>query len=502
MASGCCEECQKLHGFCPESARKLISHIPATKSELDEAVRYLKERGRILSNLVINDWDDLRQAMLPQKTEIGERNYPYSPPVVEVSSPPADAKARDAILKMAACEKEKNDAAVGEVINRREILPIAQFIGELLLKNGSGINIINKEVEKRYPDKEQVKAAVQFLKTSVDPILLMTRLAIYPILFPDCQKTRDFLRANSIKVANVFPMRACHDCRNKINGVCSVIGIKVIENGISDEEANQAIDEMHTVGRLSSAQVRDLKGIPDHKKRLAEAVGVAFTQGGERTNTKTSSECGSQNGLILSAENFANRQNAVLWAIDALSRTASVTQIRNELRKNRDDADRIVCDAMALLETVSADSLDACMDEKYLFASNPRLIRGKKCRTCPHADDMQCRRHGLVFSQVRMEDQDNGETREAKEVLDYFKDTTVVADVDPNSANKSIEIKFPNEGASMVVDLGPSNAITNYQQIYDLLPQDIDIGSKKGGLPPLEVEGLGAAEGLDLSGIF
>jgi hypothetical protein len=495
----CCQVCEK-NGFCIEAGKKLIQNFRA-KSALMDACRHLMECGRIFPGEKIENWNDLRQAMLPSKTEIKERIYPYSPPIVEVPPLKVDAVAQDEILKQAGARKEKGNATILDAINAREILPIAQFIGELLLKNGSGINIIKSEVEKRFPDRERVKAAVEFLKINVDPVLLMTRLAIYPLLFQDCQKTKDFLRTNSIKVANVFPVRACQDCRNKINGVCSLIGAKIVENGICDDEANQAIDELSTMGRLSSSQVRELKGIPDRMKRLVKAVGLAFSQGRKGINSKTTSTCGSPNGLIQSAGNFANRENSVLWAMDALAKTATVTQIRNKL--NRDDADQIVCDALASTSRVHADSLDTCLHDKYVFASDARLVRADKCSACPHADQLQCRRHGLVFSLESVANETENVSPEAREVLSYFADSRMVADVDPDNTKKTIDIQFKNEGAEMTIDLGKqdtSGAITNYQQLYDFLGPNVEVGPKLGGVAPMEIQGLGTE--MDISAVL
>ncbi len=502
MAPGC-ELCNSRYGFCPESGKKLIANVPATKEELREASRHLMESGRILSDARIADWDDLKRAMSPPKSEIGDRVYPHASPVVEAAPPKMDARAQDDILRKVGSQKEKDNATIGETINAREILPIARAIGELLLK-GTDLEIVRKEVERKFPDKMRIKSAIDFLHRNASSELLLTHMAAVPALYGgNCEKCRQFLHENGIRVAAVLPINQCVDCqrRKNLTHSCSLIGARILEDGVRDADVNQAIDELRVEGRLSSRQAQELKDNRDAGKRLNEAVRLSYN--GEKKNriTESASESGKPNALVLSAQNFAIRENAVLWAVGALAKTATVTQIRKELSKVRADADQIICDAMATTKTVHAESLDTCTTDHYAF-SNSGVIRSVKCDSCPYADELQCRRHGLIFSQVSMGDLDNGETSEAKEVLDYFKDTAVVAEIDPNSTNKTIDIKFPNEGASMVVDLGPSNAITNYQQIYDLLPQDIEIGSKKGGVPPLEVQGLGAAEGFDLSGMF
>ena len=501
VMSGDCKECEKqYYGICPQSGRKLIAGVPAGKAELRESCRHLAERGRILSNANINDWNDLKLAMAPQKAEENSRIYPHASPVGPILSQRIDVQQQNTILNDAAIQKQQERDAVHQELDARTVVPVARKIAELLL-TGTEWAVAREEVERLFPDNAVVKAAIAFLKRNSNPALLASHLAAFPSLYAgDCHECRDFLRTNCIKVACVFPTVACKDCKWRDNPTrsCSLIGASVLEKtGIGAEAVNHAIDEFRAKGRLVSSQAKGLKEIPDLLRRLSEAVRMAFAS----TERIDPIRVG-RNALVGSADNFASKENLVIWAQDALSKAASVTEIKKELKRHRTDADQVACDALALTRTVHADSLDACLSEKYVFASNAVLVPGEKCSACPHMDQLQCRRHGVAFSMENGPDETNSVSPEAREVLNYYADSHLVADVDPENTKKTIDIQFKNEGAQMTIDLGPSGAITNYQQLYDFLPQSIDISSKKGGAPPLEVQGLGAAEGFDLSGMF
>ena len=209
------------------------------------------------------------------------------------------------------------------------------------------------------------------------------------------------------------------------------------------------------------------------------------------------------NALILSAEDFARRENAVLSVMKALSKTVTISQIRTALKRYR-NADQIVCDAIASLQKISVDCMDNCLDEKYDIAGKPVLIKSKKCENCPHAvpDGLQCKRQGLAFSQKYTMNQYNGITPEAQDMQSFFANSGLLVDLNPNNTNKkAIDITY--EGVEMPIDLGKSEgtgSITNYQ-LVDCLPPDIEINPVKSSMPPLEVEELGIG-GLDLTGIF
>jgi hypothetical protein len=475
MAPGC-ELCKTVHGFCPESGKKLVADIPATKQELREACRHLMECGRILSDAKINDWGDLKKAMSPpEPSEMWGRVYPHASPVVEKSLPKMDARAQDEILKKAESQRVKNDAIVREAINGPEIRRVARLIGELLLK-GTDLDLVRKEVERKFPDAVLIKAAIEFLHRVASSELLLTRIVASPALYDgDCHKCRKFLHENSVKVAAVLPIKQCKDCLQKDNTTrsCSIIGARIMEDGPSEADVNQAIDELKVKGRLSLGQVRGLKTNTDPRKRLIEAVRLAYGGEGKTKSEELVSRPESKNSLTLTTESSADRENAVLWAVGALAEAATANQVKAALKKKQSDAEEVVNDALVAAKTFRADPLDACMDDKYSSQDNMN--------------------------------QNNGETQEANAVREFFADSDLVVNVDADKTRKTIDIRFLNEGAEMTIDLGKNDslgAITNYEQLYDLLPQNVDIGPKKTGEPPLNVQGLGAAEGLDLSGIF
>jgi hypothetical protein len=268
-----------------------------------------------------------------------------------------------------------------------------------------------------------------------------------------------------------------------------------MKDRVSDAEVNQAIDELYVKGRLNSRQVRELKMKTDPRKRLHEAVRLSYHV--ERRNKVEKS------AWILSAQNIATKYDAILWVIDALSRTAAITQIKKLLRIKYSDVDQIVNDAMAAMTTINADSLD-CVEEKYHFPSSPLLVRSEKCGSCPHAnDEQQCRRHRLVFAQEYSVN--SGETPEVKEILGYFEGSELIADVDPSPTKSSLDIQFWNPGWKLVVDAGSgdsSKALDNYQEIFEYVEPLVEVDAVKASVPPLEIEGLGSGEGFDISSLL
>jgi hypothetical protein len=499
--AGDCKECEKqFNGICPESGRKLIAEVPAGKTELRESCRHMAERGRILSNANINDWNDLKLALAPQKAEENIRMYPHASPVGPILSQRIGAQQQNTILNEAAINKQQATDAVHQELDARTVVPVARKIAELLLK-GTEWAVAREEVERIFPDKAVVDAAIAFLKKNSDPALLVSHLAAFPSLYGDCQKCRDFLRTNSIRVANVFPTAACKDCKWRDNPTrsCSLIGARVLEKtGIGPEDVNQAIDEFRAEGRLASNQAKCLKEIPELRRRLSEAVRMAFT-----STEKTDPPRVGRNAFIGSAANFASKENLVIWAQEALSRKASMAEIKKELKKHRTDAEQIACDALASMNTIHADSLDACLHDQYVFSSNARLVPANKCSTCPHADQMQCRRHGVAFSLGNGLNETDDVNLEAREILSYFADSNLVAEVDPDNTKKTIDIQFKNEGAEMTIDLGKndaSGAITNYQQLYDFLGPNVEVGPRMGGMAPMDIQGLGGE--MDISSIL
>jgi hypothetical protein len=405
-----------------------------------------------------------------------------------------NAQAQDCFLKNAAFQKEKNDVAMKEAINMQNFFPIARYIAESLLK-GTDFGIIKAEVEKKFPDKSQIKAAIDFLNRNANPELLVTNLTVAPALYDSCEKCGQFLHNNGIKVATVCPIKKCATCfhRKNATGSCSLIGAPIMKDGVSNADVNQAIDELHVKGRLSSSQVRELKMKTDARERLNEAVRLSY-------ETKNKAE---KSALTISFQNFATKENAILWVIDALSRAAAITQIKKLLRMKRHNADEIVNNAMAAVKTINADSLD-CVEEKYRFPSSPLLVRSEKCGGCNHANDERlCRRHGLVFAQEYSVN--NGETPEAKEILNFYAGSEMIADVDQSPVRPGVDVQFWNPGWKMVVDVGSgdsSRAPDNYQEIFEYVEPIVEVDPVKASVLPLEIDGLGSGEGFDISGLL
>jgi hypothetical protein len=304
----------------------------------------------------------------------------------------------------------------------------------------------------------------------------LTHIAALPALYDgDCQKCRQFLHEHGIKVAAVVPIKQCADCqqRNNVTRSCSLIGARIMEDGVSESDVNQAIDELKAKCRLSSGQVRELRTNTDAGKRLIQAVRLSYGAKGKTKPQESVSKSDSKDALTLATESFASRDDAVLWAVGAHSEAATANQVKDALRKKQINAEDVVNDALMAAKTVQADPLAAFMDDKYSSQDNMN--------------------------------QNIGEIPEAKAVREFFADSDLVVNVYAEKTRKTIDIRFLNEGAEMTIDLGKndnSGMITNYEQLYEVLPKNVDIGPKKTGEAPLEVQGLGAAEGLDLSEIF
>jgi hypothetical protein len=304
-------------------------------------------------------------------------------------------------------------------------------MGELLLK-ATDPGLVRKEVERKFPDPMLVKAAIGFLHRIAGSELLLTHITAVPALYDgDCQKCRQFLHESGIKVAAVSPIKQCIDCqqRNNIARSCSLIGARIMEDGVTEAEVNQAIDELRAKDKLSPDQVRALKANGDVRKRLIEAVQLSYGAKGKRKPEESVSKSDSEKGLTLATESFASKDDAVLWAVGAHSQATTASQVKQALRKKQVDAEDVVNEALVATKIVHADPLAQFMGDKY-----PSQGLG---------------------------DQNNGETKEAKEIQEFFADSDLIAEVDPDKSRKTIDVKFRNEGAEMTINLGPSGAISN-----------------------------------------
>jgi hypothetical protein len=246
-----------------------------------------------------------------------------------------------------------------------------------------------------------------------------------------------------------------------------------MEDGVSESDVNQAIDELKAKCRLNSGQVRELKMNTNAGKRLIEAVRLSYGAKGKTKPQESVSKSDSKKTSTLAIDSFASRDDAVLWAVGAHSEAATANQVKDALRKKQINAEDVVHDALEAAKTVQADPLAAFMDDKYSSQDNMK--------------------------------RNNGETPDVVAIREFYADSDIVVNLDEKKTRKTVDIRFLNEGAEMTIDLGKndsSDGITNYEQLYEALPKNVDIGPKKTGEPPLEVQGLGAAEGMDLSEIF
>jgi len=489
VMTGACKVCEKsCGGMCPECGKKLTKEIPISEKDLKEASQHMKKTGCIVSNAKIDTWADLKQAMTPVKIEIKERVYPHASPV-RASQTKVDTQEA---LKNATTQEEKN-STIRNTINAREVLPIARAIGEMLLK-GTDFSIVRKEVETRFASKDLVKSALELLHKKASPELLLTHMAAFPFLYDgDCHKCKAFLDDHAIKVASVFPIEQCKDCQNRKNATrsCSLLGAKIM--GMTANDVDMAISELQAHGRLSSSDVRDLKAISDLKTRLTKAVRLAYSV----KNAEPKHQFFTKNDLILSAESFAGRENSVLWAVDALSKLATVTKIKATLGEIQANVDQVLDDAIATAKTIYADSLDGCMTESYRFASNPKLIQAEKCQKCPYNDGMQCRQQGFVFSQ----DNTNEETAEVQDIRNFFAGSDMIVDVNAKNPKKMIDIGFVNEGSKLSVDLGKVADIS-YRDLLDSKLADVDVSPVNAGTQSLEIQSFMGGDGMDLSSIL
>ena len=277
------------------------------------------------------------------------------------------------------------------------ILPIARFIGEGLLKaRDSGV--VRAETERKFP-AESIKVALEYLKAQADPLLLVTKMACFPAFYGgECEKCRDFLRENNIRVANVFPIEKCTDCkwRRNANRSCSLIGAKVLDGRALDmDDVNASIDELRVEGQLTASQVRDLTAIANPRERLGKAVRLSMDDRGR----KEASTCGTrENSLVLSTASFAGRENAVLWCRENLSNGATISQVRDAVARTRNDSDRIIEEALLGMETINASSIDRCLTENYTLKTGAVLVRSPKCNNCKNSDSTGCKKLGLIFS--------------------------------------------------------------------------------------------------------
>lgn len=493
-----CKVCKQTHGFCPETGRRLVERqrSPETSGELlKETCKELLSRGRIMAE--VNSWEDLKRILLAQEKEMSQRSCTHAALISETSAPDITAHEKTKVLADAALRWKNDSDKVSQVVYAREVTPVARHIAELMLRKTDPA-VLRREIERIYPDNDLVVAALAFIKDKTDPLLLTTRTAAFPILYDTCELCRNFLHKQDIRVAYVHPIPKCSAChwRDNPQRLCSLIGASVLDHAIAMDVVDSAINELRADG-LTASQVRDLKAIANPRERLDKAVRMSMADSNKKKDSISASR---QNSLVLSTASFAGRENAVQWCRENLSNGARISQVKEMVARTRNDPNRIVEDALLGMETIHASSIDRCMSDKYVFKPGAVICKAEKCESCRNSDAIGCKKYGLIFSGASVAHQNTGETAEAEEIRNFFADSALVADVDPDSSRKIINIKFENEGAEMRVDLGPSGAITNYQQLYDFFPKDIDIGSKKAGLSPLDVQDLGQA--MDISSIL
>ena len=492
----CCAACKEKNGnVCPETGKRLIAGIPSTDKQLREATLHLMECGRIPSDVKISNWDDLKKAMAPHEVKTEVRMYPHASPVSSAPRLKINPDQQNAILREAAVRSKKTNEDVLNGIKAQAAIPIARRIAELLL-TGTDWELARRLID-LYPDKAAVRQALEFLKKHSDLALLATHLAAFPVLYEgNCESCKAFLKEKAIKIAGIVPIQACKDCRHRQNPArtCSLLGAKIFEKGIQAEEANRAIDELHMEGMLTIGQARDLRTILDPRKRLDAAVRLAFYK--PTRSAKRPERSHGPNALHLSAESFLNRANAVLWAAEALSRGATISQLEQRLEGKIKNAGYVISEAVSMTKTIHTDSLAAsserCAEKSYIFAPDARFILGSNCAGCSHSDALQCRRHGRFF--VR-QDLSKEETKEAKEILDFFSNSEIIVNVDPRSSKKSLDVSFENQGSEMIVEVGERQApINDFQKLFEEPEINVEPHPRTSCAAPLEIEGLGAGE--------
>ncbi len=501
-----CELCKQKYGFCPETGKKLLANVPTTKTELKEAVKHLKERGKILSNSTINNWSDLRDAMSDKAKERESREYPHSVPVIKHKAESIDKQRIEVALKNTVMKNKKQSEDMQQEIADRKILPIARHLGELLLK-GTGWAIARQEVNRLFPEKKLVQDAIAYIKKNADPALLVTHLAAFPSFYNgNCEMCRDFLRKNTLKVVTVFPITACADCHWRENALktCSLIGAKIMENGVEMKDVDKAITELQVKGKLSSSQVKELNKITIPQKRLTEAVRLAYID--TKSDSKSLCEAApvEQNAIVLSTANFALRENAVEWSREQLTAGATISQVKRSLACTINDAENVLQEAVQSLKSIHASSIDNCMAEnKYVFCSGAIMIKAKKCYNCKDCDTIGCKKHGLFFCDIPISDIKG--SREATDILSYFEDSSLEIDVKPVLRENQLNFEIPNEGQGMVIETGDGRKEVreDLSKYFDGGEMTVDINPSFNGLGNLNVSGVASGgEAWDLSTFF
>jgi len=503
-----CKACKQVQDFCPETGLRLVempleTSDPETSEELlKEACAKLRSRGRLMSGVKINSWDDLRQALQPQDKEITQRIYPHAAHIPSIIAPAITEREKARGLAEAALQNKKNDNEINQVIYSREVIPIARYISELMLKKADP-SVIRAEVERTCLDKKLVEAAVAFIKAEADPLLLTTSLAAHPIFYGSCESCRDFLRKQNVRPAYVSSMPRCSAChwRDNPQRLCSLIGAKVLDGRELDtDDVDKAINELRTDGQLTTSQVRGLEVITNPRERLEMAVRLSMDDRGRKEALKCDTR---ENSLVLSAASFAGRENAVLWCRESLSNGATVSQVREAVARTRNDSDRIVEEALLGMDSINAASIDKCLTEDHVFKTGAVLCKDVKCNSCKNSDSIGCKKYGLIFTGASAVYGDEiAESQEAREVRSFFADSAMDVQVKPAAEKAGLDIKISNPGQDLVVDIHKDDGvIDNYEKLFEIAESVIEPDQPRTGAAPLDVSELGNSA-FDISALL
>jgi hypothetical protein len=424
--------------------------------------------------------------------------------------PPIDAHKIALTLVDVYKAKRKANEDMLNLFNRRQIIPVARQISEWFLKQIDW-NIMNREAVKEYPDKAVFKNALAFLHDLSDPVLLISGIAAYPELYSSCEQCLSFLHDNHIHVLYVVPISKCADCKySQIQPrTCSFFNAKIFGIWIDDEDCNSVITELFAKNRLTASNCQELKNIPDANDRLSKALKIAARLPIKRSDWTRPIKKEKTNSLAISAANFDGRENAVKSAMDILSNGKTITEVKNHLAINYKDSDGILNDAIARVRIITADTLDTCLTEKYIFSPGLELIKAEKCRTCDYAGTVTCNKHDVIFADTTMTMNLcglNQQSPEAQEILAFFANSKIEMDFNMPTRKPSLKIELENIGKDLVVDVGKKSTIGENFEIgtifHDIPEMTVDVLPSPQNEDNLEILGLAGNEGFDLTNIF
>jgi hypothetical protein len=468
-----------------------LSRTSAINNLLDNKKKEEVDREKNQKEMIIRNEKIIRTAQPPKKLKprIGEQ------------------KIVSELYKAQKQTQSANDA-VQDILKYRRIAPVARQILEWFLM-GMDRKIREMEILKKFPDKEIVAEAITFMKKLANPNeLLFHRLATFPALYDDnCEKCRKFLIDNHIQIRNVIPIEKCTDCKHKnALGTCSFFGAKIFCIWVDDEDCKDVINELFSNNKLTSSQCQALTEIPDATDRLIKAVRLAASSPGRQPDWTRPIRNQKTDSLSLSTANFDAREDAVKGVIGALSRGKTVTEINDFVANKYPEFIGIVNDAIARMKIISANSLDTCLSEKYVYSPRLELVKGEKCDTCQYASSVCCNKQDLKFTNTQMSLVGlNEKSPEAEEILSYFADCNFEISLNPPAQKSPLDIEVENLGKDLVVDVGKKSTLGQNIEIGGILndtPELIFDVDPPQQYDTIDVSGLEEKEGFNLTNLL